>query len=132
MQCLEKRNKNIHFPIMSLPNKAHVSLVGIAQKLQIIRNKGVLHMSKYQIKLEKKKATLRAVSPHHKSCQKLILVPSPTTNLVKVEKESQLFLMFFHAPTPKALAGSREHHPPHKLSYLESTTTLHHASLSIP
>jgi len=37
--------------------------------------------------------------------------------------------MFFHTPTPKAHVDSREHHPPHRLPYLESTTTLHHASL---
>jgi hypothetical protein len=41
-------------------------------------------------------------------------------------------MMFFHNPTPKALIGSREYHPPHKLPNLESTATLHHASLSIP
>jgi hypothetical protein len=78
------------------------------------------------------KTTLRALSPHYKSCQKLILAPSPTTNLVKRENESQPFLMFFYTPTPKAPVGSREHHPPHRLPYLESSTTLHHASRSNP
>jgi len=78
------------------------------------------------------KATLRVVSPYHKSCQKLILKPSPTTNLVNRENKSQPFLMFFHTPTPKAPIGSREHHPPHRLLHLESTTTLYHAYLSNP
>jgi hypothetical protein len=58
--------------------------------------------------------------------------PSPTSNLVKPEKVSHPFLIFFHKPTPKAPTGSREHHPPHKLPNLDSTTTLHQASLSIP
>jgi hypothetical protein len=70
------------------------------------------------------KVTLRVVSPHHKSRQKLILVSSPTTNLMKLEKEYQPFLMLFQTPTPKAPAGSREHHPPHMLLYLDSTTQL--------
>jgi len=124
-----KMKQKIHLPIVRLPSKAHVPLVGTAQKLQIICNRGVIHTSNTK---KDGKATLRVVSPHHKSYQKLILVPSPTTNLVKLEKESQPFLMFFHTPTPKALAGSRGHHPPHKLPYLESTTTLPHASLSKP
>jgi hypothetical protein len=33
------------------------------------------------------------------------LEPSPTTNLVNLEKESQPFFMFFHTPTPKAPVG---------------------------
>jgi hypothetical protein len=78
------------------------------------------------------KATLRVTSPHHKSCQKLILEPSPKTNLVNRDNETQSFLMFFHNPTPKAPVDSREHHPPHSLPYLESTKTLHHASFSDP
>jgi hypothetical protein len=61
-----------------------------------------------------------------------ILTLSPTSNLAKPEKVSHPFLMFFHNPTPKAPTSSREHHPPHKLPNLESTTTLHQASLSIP
>jgi hypothetical protein len=44
MQHLEERNKNIHLPIVSLPGEAHVQLVGIAQKLQIICNNSVLNM----------------------------------------------------------------------------------------
>jgi hypothetical protein len=78
------------------------------------------------------KASLRTVSPHHRLCQNLILFPSPTTSLGKLENDSQPFLMFFHNPTPKVPAGSREHHPPHKLPHLESTTILHQGSLSIP
>jgi len=78
------------------------------------------------------KATLRVVSPHHKSCQKLILEPSPTINKVNLEKEYQHYLMFFHTPTLKAPVSSREHYLPHRLLYLESTTTLHLASLSDP
>jgi hypothetical protein len=38
VQHLEERNKIIH-----LPSEAHVPLVEIAQKLQIIRNIGVLY-----------------------------------------------------------------------------------------
>jgi len=39
-------------------------------------------------------------------------------------------LIFFPKPTPYILGGSLEHHPPPKLPNLESTTTLHQASLS--
>jgi len=76
--------------------------------------------------------SFRIESSHHKSCQNLILLPSPTSNLRSLEKFSQPFLINFHNPTPNAPATSREHHPPHKLPYLESTTTLHQASLSMP
>jgi len=78
------------------------------------------------------KASLRTVFPYHRSCQNLILVPSPTTSLEKLENDSQPFLMFFYNPTPKVLASLREHHPLHKLPYFESTTILHQVSLSIP
>jgi hypothetical protein len=77
------------------------------------------------------KASLRTVSPHHRSCQNLFIAPSLTSNLEKIENVSHPFLMFFHNPTPKAPTGSMEHHPPHKLPNLESTATLHQASLSI-
>jgi hypothetical protein len=59
-----------------------------------------------------RKATFRVVSPHHWSRQKLILDPSPTSKLVKLKSLSHPFLIFFHNPTPKTPAGSREHHPP--------------------
>jgi hypothetical protein len=39
-------------------------------------------------------------------------------------------LIIFHNPTPYDPRISLEHHPPHELSYLESTTTLCQASLS--
>jgi hypothetical protein len=54
----------------------------------------------------------------------------PHLKLVKLESFSHPFLIFFYNPTSKALASSREHHPLHKLPYLESTTTLHQASFS--
>jgi len=76
--------------------------------------------------------SFRTVSPHHKSSQNLVLLPSPTSYLKNLEKVSHPFLMYFYNPTPKAPANSREHHPPHKLPYLESTATLHQASLSKP
>jgi hypothetical protein len=41
----KRKQKHLLFPIMSLPNKAHVPLVITTQKLQIIRNKGILHIS---------------------------------------------------------------------------------------
>jgi hypothetical protein len=40
-------------------------------------------------------------------------------------------LMFFHTSTPKNLTNSLEHHPPHILSYLTSTTNIHNASLPV-
>jgi hypothetical protein len=58
------------------------------------------------------------VSPHHKSCQKFVLTPSPISNLAKPKKVSHPFLMFFHNPTPKAPTSSREHHRPQKLPNL--------------
>jgi len=78
------------------------------------------------------KTSFRTVSPHYKSCQNLILPRSPTSNLAKLEKVFHPFLIFFHNPTPKAPTSSREHHPPDKFPNLESTATLHQASLSIP
>jgi len=42
MQHLEERSKNIYLPIIRLSSKAHVSLVGTAQELQIILNRGIL------------------------------------------------------------------------------------------
>lgn len=78
------------------------------------------------------KVSFRTVSPHYISWQNCVLTPSPTLNLAKPEKGSHHFLMFFHNPTPKAPIGSREHHPPYKQPNLESTATLHQASLSIP
>jgi hypothetical protein len=45
VQHLEKRSKDIHFLIMRLSNKAYVPLIGIAQKLHIIRNRGILRTS---------------------------------------------------------------------------------------
>jgi hypothetical protein len=47
-------------------------------------------------------------------------------------KNSHSFLIFFHNPTSKAPASSREHHPPHKVPYLESIVTVHHVFLSSP
>jgi len=41
-------------------------------------------------------------------------------------------LIFFYNPTPKVPASPREHHPSHKLPYLECTAILHQASLSSP
>jgi hypothetical protein len=64
--------------------------------------------------------------------QKLILESSPTSNLEELESFSYPFLIFFHNPTPKAPAGSRERHPPYKMPNLESTVTLHQVSLSSP
>jgi hypothetical protein len=78
------------------------------------------------------KASFRVVSPHHWLRQKLIFDLSPTSKLVKLESLSHPFLIFFHNPTPKTHVGYREHHPPYKLPNLESTATLHQASLSSP
>jgi len=55
------------------------------------------------------KASLRTVSLHHISCQNLVIAPSPTSNIERPKKFSQPLLMFFHNPTPKAPAGSKEH-----------------------
>jgi hypothetical protein len=81
---------------------------------------------------KERKASLRTESLHHRSCQNLVLALSPTLNLENPENVSHPILIFFHNPTPKAPTGSREHHPPDKLPKLESTATLHQASLSIP
>ena len=94
MQHPIKRRKDIHLPIMRYSSKAHIPLVGAASKLAAIE------ASLVQARLDKiGKATLRATSPHHWSCQKLILVPSLTSNLVKLEKLPHPFLIFFHNPT---------------------------------
>jgi hypothetical protein len=79
-----------------------------------------------------RKATFRVVIPHHWSYQNQIFDPSPTSKHVKLESLSHHFLIFFYNPTPKTPASSRGHHPPHKLTNLESTATLHQASLSSP
>jgi len=65
------------------------------------------------------KASFRIKSPHHRSCHNLKLKPSPTLNLVWLENFPQPLLIFFITP---------HHEPPN----LESTTTLHSASLSCP
>lgn len=54
------------------------------------------------------KATFRPTSPHQRSCQKLILDSSPTSNLVKVESFSHSFVIFFHNSTPKRARNRRE------------------------
>jgi hypothetical protein len=78
------------------------------------------------------KAFFKTISPHQRSCQNFVLTPSPTSNLVKPEQVFYHFLIFFHKSTPKAPTRSHEHHPPHKLPNLDSTATLHQASISIP
>lgn len=79
-----------------------------------------------------RKASLRIVSPQHRSCQNLVLAPLPTSNLEKSKNVPHHFLMFFYNPTPKAPMGSKEHQPHHKLPNFESTAILYQASLSIP
>jgi len=65
-------------------------------------------------------------------CQNLTLEPSPSSNLVWQRNFSQPLLIFFHKLTPYVPTHSLEHHPPHELPYLESTSILHQASLLIP
>jgi hypothetical protein len=126
---LEEGSKDIHFSIMRFFNKAHVPLRRTAQNLHIIRNWGILHTSNTnEIRKSFLQNRISALQIMLNFCPN----PIPHLKLAKPDKVSHHFLMFFHNPTPKALTGSREHHSPHKLPNLESTTTLHQACLSIP
>jgi hypothetical protein len=42
---LEKRSKNIYFPVMRFSRKAHALLIRITQEFQIIRNRSILRTS---------------------------------------------------------------------------------------
>ena len=69
------------------------------------------------------KVTFKRSIPHHRSCQKWILVPLPTS-IYRCFEDSHSLRIFFHKPTPYGPLHSLEHHPPHRLSYFTSTTRL--------
>jgi hypothetical protein len=77
------------------------------------------------------KVSFRGWSPRYKSCQNLIINPSPTSYLTNWEKALHPLLIYFHTPTPNGPTTSLEHQPLLVLSYLVSTTNLHQASLSV-
>jgi len=72
--------------------------------------------------------TSSRVYPHTKSHARTYL-RSISHLRVCLENFPQPFLIFFYNPTPFAPRGSWELQPPEELPNLESTTTLHQASL---
>jgi hypothetical protein len=79
VQQIKKRSKDIHLLILSRYGKAYVSLMGVTRNLQ----RSAIEASLTQAIPNKfRNGSLRVRSPHHWSCQNLILESPPTSNLV--------------------------------------------------
>jgi len=106
---------------MRRSNKINVPLNRAIRELKVICHRSILKAS---MLYNFENPTLKSCSPHHTSCQKLIMEPSPTSNLAYLENSSKPLLMNFQRPNPYDPMTPLEHNPPHRLPYLTSNTIL--------
>jgi len=83
----EVKTSTSQISIMSLSNKAYVPLIVTTRKLQVSRYVSILSASNTN---KSGKDSFRALSSHYKSCQKLTLASSPTSNLVWLANKLQV------------------------------------------